>query len=391
MIAGLLFATHDAEDRPSTLIATLPFGGVTLIEYQARLLIEAGAAQIVVVVSRLTPELVGAISRIGRRGVAVDPVRSAVEAAERLHPLAHVLTMADGLVTTPSAIGLLAGQGGDTLLVTEASAADPVFERVGGGLAWAGAALLEARRIVEVARLPRDYDFQATVIRVAAQSPAQVVALPSGATLSHGIERAASGLERRARAALTAAVSDQRGWFDRYLAGPLMRLAMPALVANRVGGAVVAAAAGLLGCVGLGAIGFGFAGSGLLLALIGGIGMTLGATIGVMRDEPVARGSAIAASVLLALAALVLGFHQSAASGDGAARAIAVALVIVGALAERAIRPRQRWLVWGSPGAYLLIVTVAAFAKLPTLGLGISTLYAAATLAGAIEDLRGQP
>ena len=389
MIAGLLFATHDAEDRPSTLIATLPFGGVTLIEYQARLLIEAGAAQIVVVVSRLTPELVGAISRIGRRGVAVDPVRSAIEAAERLHPLAHVLTMADGLVTTPSAIGLLAGQGGDTLLVTDEATADPAFERVGGGLAWAGAALLEARRIVEVARLPRDYDFQATVIRVAAQSPAQVVTLPSGATRSHGIERAASGLERRARAALTATVSDQRGWFDHYLAGPLMRLAMPMLVANRIGGTVIAAVAGLLGVVGLGAIGFGFAGSGLLLALIGGIGLMLGAAIGAMRDEPMARASAIGASVLPGLAVLVMGFHQSAASGDGAARAIAVALVILGALAERAIRPRQRWLVWGSPGAYLMIVTLAAFAGLPILGLGVGALYAAGTLAGAIEDLRG--
>ena len=32
MLAGLIFATEDAEDRPETLAATLPFCGSTLIE-----------------------------------------------------------------------------------------------------------------------------------------------------------------------------------------------------------------------------------------------------------------------------------------------------------------------------------------------------------------------
>ena len=72
MLAGLLFAIAEAEDRPGRLAATLPFGGLTLIEYQARSLIAAGAAQLIVVVARMTPELLGALNRIGRRGVAVE-------------------------------------------------------------------------------------------------------------------------------------------------------------------------------------------------------------------------------------------------------------------------------------------------------------------------------
>ena len=72
MLAGLIFATGNADDRPNALTATLPFGGVTLIEFQARLLITAGVSQIVVVVARLTPELLGAVNRIGKRGVTVD-------------------------------------------------------------------------------------------------------------------------------------------------------------------------------------------------------------------------------------------------------------------------------------------------------------------------------
>ena len=55
MLAGLLFAVHDAADRPDALTATLPLGGTTLIEHQARLLVELGASHLVVVVTRLTP------------------------------------------------------------------------------------------------------------------------------------------------------------------------------------------------------------------------------------------------------------------------------------------------------------------------------------------------
>ncbi|RRB47282.1 hypothetical protein, partial [Escherichia coli] len=67
MLAGLIFATEDADDRAGVLAATLPFGGLTLIEFQARLLVAAGATHIILVVARMTPELLGAISRIGRR------------------------------------------------------------------------------------------------------------------------------------------------------------------------------------------------------------------------------------------------------------------------------------------------------------------------------------
>lgn len=100
MLAGLIFATEDADDRPGTLAATLPFGGLTLIEFQARLLVAAGASQIVLVIARLTPELLGAINRIGRRGASVDAVRTAAEAMEKLHPLSRVLVVADGVMTT---------------------------------------------------------------------------------------------------------------------------------------------------------------------------------------------------------------------------------------------------------------------------------------------------
>src|SRR6195952_1133134 len=147
MLAGLIFATEDAEDRPGMLAATLPFGGLTLVEFQARLLIAAGASQIILVVARMTPELLGAINRIGRRGATVDAVRTAAEVAEKLHPLARLLVVADGLVTSSEIVESLAGEGGDALLVIDDREVPEGFERVGALTAWAGLARLDARHI----------------------------------------------------------------------------------------------------------------------------------------------------------------------------------------------------------------------------------------------------
>src|SRR3546814_19216477 len=90
MLAGLIFATDDADDRPDKLAATLPVRGGTLLEYQARLLIVAGAAQLLVAVTRLTPELLGRINRI-RGGVPVESVRTENHATAKGQPLARTI------------------------------------------------------------------------------------------------------------------------------------------------------------------------------------------------------------------------------------------------------------------------------------------------------------
>lgn len=392
MLAGLLLATHDADDRPGQLAATLPFGGVTLVEYQARLLIEAGAAQIIVVVARLTPQLIGAMTRIGRRGVAVDAVRSASEAAEKLHPLSRVLMLGDGLITTAATVRLLAGEGGDALLVVPQEDASPGFERVGGQLAWAGIARLDARRIVELSLLPRDYDVQSTLIRIAAQAQAANILLPATALHDgHGIERSALALAGRGRLVLAAIVSDRRGWFDRFVVAPIARLVLPRLVERNLAASAVAAGAGMVGAFGLTGAAFGLVVTGLILATLGTIGLSLSAALARLRDEvAVARTATSAAVVLPTLALLVLGQIESVRLVDGAARVCALAIVAFVALGERAIDEPYRRLWWGKPGAYLLIATMVTAAGLPLVALGAAALYALATLAAAIEDRRGK-
>lgn len=392
MLAGLLFAIRDAEDRPDRLAATLPFAGTSLIEYQARLLIAAGASQLVVVVTRLTPDLLGALSRIGRRGVAVDAVRGATEAAEKLHPLSRVLVLADGLVTTEALLKPLAGDGPDALLVVGEDDAGSAFERIGGRMAWAGIARLGPARLREVATMPRDWDMQSALLRAASQNGAAHLLLPASAGAEgHGIEYRAASLDARGRAVLASAVADGQGWFDRWIVGPIGRSALPILVERGATAGAIATAGALVGLGGLAAIRAQWIATGLLLTLGAVIAWTLGGTLAALRDERrLARGQGIAALVLPAAAALLLAAGVAAGSGEPTAPVVAIGLLTLAGLGERAVAGRNRRLSWGGPGSYLLAVAAGSMLGAPVVGLAMAAAYAGLTLGAAIEALRRQ-
>jgi hypothetical protein len=397
MLAGLLFATEDADDRPGKLAATLPFGGVTLIEFQTRLLIAGGVSQIIVVVARLTPELLGAIARIGRRGASVDVVRTAREAAEKLHPLARVLVVADGLVTTGDVVAMMAQDGGDALLTVSDRDAAHGFERVGNDTAWAGLARLNARRIAEVAAMPRDYDFQSTLLRVAAQAQAEHVPLSFAAAAGHGIERDSRALAIRGNAILAALVSRPRTWADRFVLAPLARLVLPLLMARAVPSWALAAAGIIAGGLGLAGLVYQFVPLGIALAILAALLFTIGAALAWLRDEErLASFQNAAIPVLAAVSALLVGHVTSLQEGTATGWALGIALVIAAALVERASigpsgeeQPRQWW--WGSPTAYLLVILPLRIGGLPLIALAAAASYAAITLAAAIEGFRKKP
>lgn len=390
MLAGLLFAEHEAFDRAGQLTATLPFGGVTLIEYQARLLLGAGAAQIVVMVGRLTPELLGALGRIGKRGVTVDAVRSAEEAAGKLHPLSRVVMLADGLVTTQDVVDRFAEEGGDALLVTAIDSAPRGYERLGGGAAWAGVARLPARRVAEVGALPRDYALSSTVLRLADQARADHLPLTDDAVRDgHAIEHSAAALDTRGRAVLAATVADRRNWFNAAVLAPLAKLLAPQLVERGVGTAGVAAVGALGGLAGAALATSGLFATGLLLALAGCLVLGVGRVLATLRDEArLARWQQATTAIVPAAATAALGWTLHVAGVEPLAPATAAALIYLGAVGERAVqRPRRRrW--WGSPPAYLLVTALGALAGAPTAGLLAAALYAAVTLAAAVETAR---
>jgi len=393
MLAGLIFATEDATDRPDLLAATLPFGGATLIEFQARLLISAGAGQIVVVVERLTPELVGAVNRISRRGVSADIVRSAVEAEQKLHPLARIMVFADGLFSTEAVVSLLSGEGSDALLVTSDGSALPGMERVGHDTIWAGMARVETQRIADVAALPKEYDFQSTLLRVIAQSGAQQLVLPGGSIrVGHGVERNSQRLRERTDAVLAAVVANRIPWIERRVIAPIARRVLPFMLAHAVSGTAVFAGGTLALALGLGLIGLGWPLLGMPLACLAIIGLGTGAALAWMRDDQQqGRSQRILIVIGAALSVLLLGGTVGRNDGVPMAPLAAVMLTGLAALVERGANDTIRKGWWCSPTAFPFLLVPFVAANQALVGLLVGTVYAGVSLSAVIEALREKP
>lgn len=388
MIVGLLFATSEAEDRPGVLAATLPFGASTLIEHQARLLQNAGATHVVVVVQRLTPELLAAIARLTRRGLTVDTARFAADVLARAHPLARLVMVADALVTTDTVVRAFAEGSGDLLLTVAPDAPGATaLERLGAGTRWGGVARLDHARLVEAAALPADYDLQSTLLRAAEQAGARHLALTDAAAGAiHGVERRAAALETRGRAALATSIRPGARWFDRYVTAPLARWAIPMLARRGVPSRMAALAGGATSLLGLILVAAGFAGVGLVAALIGAIMLSIVSILADARDEDgLAQLSRVGPIAVGAAALALVAWRQ----GDVVAIVLAAAGLANGGLAERAVgavRRRGAW--WMSPAGALAALTLVTLAREPLAGIAIVAVYATATLAAAIEALR---
>ncbi len=388
MRTGLIFATEEAERQPGVLAATLPFGGMTLIEYQARLLIGAGVGQLLIAVARVTPALAAAINRIGRRGASVDLVRSAEEAVARAHPQTTIVALADGLVTTDAVVAAMAGEPADTLLVTPDDDRAMAVERVDAGHCWAGVATLSVDRLHDVVRLPREYDFQSTLLRVATQAGAGHVLLPARAIRAgHGIERDAATLEVRSRDVLAALAEARSGWIDRYCFTPLTRLVLPLFVRRRVPAIGVLGTGGALGIGGLAAIPLWGAGPATVLAFLAMLLLSAGSLLGWLRGEDgAARIGEQGIAALGVLAILGVAGVQSLIVGSGTAAVLGAAGVAATLIGMRVPGPRAPWAA--SPAAALVGLMPFALGGATTVGLALIALHGAASLVMAIETLR---
>jgi hypothetical protein len=390
MLAGLIFATQDAADRADALAATLPFGGATLIEFQARLLIAAGASQILIAVARVTPELLGAAARIRKRGVAVDVVRSAAEASAKVHPLARVVVLADGLVTNEAILAPMAEDGEDLLLVTDR---DGGLERIDATSLWAGVARVSAQRLADAAQLPRDYDFLSTLLRVAAQRGAARLMLPAGAEgEGHGVEHESRGLARRGRGVFAALAGTRVPWVERWILGPLARFALPPLVARGASPLALIGAGAAVAAAGAWAIWHGWIAAGLGGVTLACALFLIGGMLAWLRgDESETVWADRATQAFAAAAILLSGIVDDRARAATTGIVLALAVIVAAGLVERirALAPPRRW--WAGASTYpLLLIPFAALGQTLT-GLAALALYAALTLLGGIEDARAKP
>lgn len=391
MLAGLIFATEDAEDRPDSLSATLPFGGSTLLEYQARLLAAVGVTHMLVAVSRMTPALLGATSRIAQKGVTVDVVRSAEEAAAKTHPLAELIVVADSLVTTDAVVEWIASEGHEALLVARDGDGTPGIERVDSSHSWAGLARIPAVRLSNVASMPEDYDFQSTLLRHVAQSGAMHLLLPAGTGRTrHGVERNSGALLRRSKSVLAALGDRRTAWVDRYVYTPITGLTLPHLVARGVPGWATIAAGMAAGVLAAGLLWVGYVTFGLIAAFGGAAIFSTGSMLSWLRGEDAsAKAQERAIGGVAALSALLLGIGAWRVTSAGTGVVLALVLIGLVALSDRVPAVRHRW--WGTAGAYPVLFLPFALLGWGVAGLAAAVCYSFATLAAAIEGSRKQP
>ena len=388
MLAGLIFAIEEATDRPGSLVATLPFGGMTLLEYQIRLLNGAGAEQVLIAVGKMTPALLAAVNRASKRDAAIEIVRSAEEAAEKANPDARVLVLADGLVTIDPVVDRMAADGPEALLVTDDAGSPAAIERLDMKDCWAGIARISPTQLAQIARMPEDYDFQSALLRVAAQSGAEHITLTKGWQRGgHAVERSADGLASRNASVLTALTERLPGWADRWIFTRAARAVLPELVSRGVPGFAATLAGGLFGLGALAGIWFGWSGPGLVGSLVATASIATGAAMAALRGEE-KRARRVEAGIYVLFAAVVLlcGWTEFRSLGVATPLVLAATGAALQLLVERTGSVHRRW--WASPAAHLLLLTPFALAGYAEYGLGAVAFYAFATLAAAVEATR---
>ena len=203
----------------------------------------------------------------------------------------------------------------------------------------------------------------------------------------HGIERDSRHLAQRGRRALGARLAMRRPWVDRFVLAPIARLLLPPLVDRSVPSMAPIAVGGVLAVIGAILIGIRWPVTGLVFDCLAVIGFGLAQGLSWLRGEDrQARWLDAAISATVAIGVILLGFTVSRDAGTATGWFAAAALLVSGALLERAApaKTRHRW--WGNPPAYLLILTIAAIAGEPLAGLIAASAYAAASLAEAIEN-----
>jgi hypothetical protein len=227
-LAALIGAYHESTEA-GYLRATLPLGGRTLLERQARLAFAAGARRMVVLVERLPAELIGAMDRLRREGLQITVARNANEAAEAVDAADRLLIIGDGFLGEGEQLVRLAGAGRPSVLTVPDAGFDERFERIDSSSRWAGAAVTSGAALRDTAAMLRDWDLQSTLLRRMVQGGADRLPLGAEAGDVMIVDKAAD-LREIQRRALDRPSSGRGAWISRYLLGPLERAATRALL-----------------------------------------------------------------------------------------------------------------------------------------------------------------
>lgn len=229
----------DAWGMP-VLRALLPVAGMTVIEQQAERARAIGIQCLLLLVDGVPAGLVEACDRIRSRGMTVHLVRDNAQVAAQLGAKRRLVLVADGLIAGPRAWGIVKAASPSTLLTVPDESATAGLERIDAISRWAGLALLPASAAIALEQAPADWDPQLTLFRQAVQSgatqlPCDLSWFVSGEMQLAVSPDAAAEAEERLLSQRTAT---EPGIADRWLWGPLLRLAAPRLLVAQTSGKV---------------------------------------------------------------------------------------------------------------------------------------------------------
>ena len=174
MAIGALIGAYQEDDRGS-LRSLFPLAVRTLIEYQVRCAVAAGAAPVVVVVERVPQGLQDAFERLRLDGIGVFPVSDVNDAVSRFEAGSLILLIGDGIAAPVGLVTELAQEPEPAVATVPDDEEHEVFERIDGATRWAGVAVVDAPLLGSTAAMLGDWDLQSTLLRRAVQEGARRV------------------------------------------------------------------------------------------------------------------------------------------------------------------------------------------------------------------------
>lgn len=179
-LAAILSALAPSADRPGVPRAQIVFAAQTLVEYQARQAIQAGATHIFVMIDAVTPSLSRMVDQFAASGAQLHLIRDMPSLLRQLPRESDVLLFADGAVVDQAYVAQLGRAEGNALLVAQDDPATAHLERIDAQHRWAGLARVAPHTLFNTLDLIGDWDVVLTLMRAAVQNaPQRIVVEPT--------------------------------------------------------------------------------------------------------------------------------------------------------------------------------------------------------------------
>jgi hypothetical protein len=205
------------DDRPLA-----PVLGLSWPEFQLRRAVRAGALHLVLVVDRVTRDVVEAVDRLRSEGLPTTLARSNTEVADLFHPDEAVLLLTGNHVTEDVQLASLLAAPKPTLLCADADRAGPGLELIDAKNNWTGIARIDGAQIRATVPVAGDWDLGSTLLRQAVTARAFRVTLTTVDLLVDA--STAAGAAQASRALLSAVSDHPDGWGARWVVSPFVKL-----------------------------------------------------------------------------------------------------------------------------------------------------------------------